>query len=61
VLDQAERTARLLAESVDEEGIRLHPASTEAISRAGNRAFSGHPLLWMALGALLALILTRIF
>ena len=61
VLDQAERTARLLAESVDEEGIRLHPASTEAISQAGNRAFSGHPLLWMALGALLALILTRIF
>ena len=61
VLDQAERTARLLAESVDEEGIRLHPASTEAISRAGNRAFSGHPLLWMALGALLALVLTRIF
>ncbi|MBX3509489.1 MAG: 2-polyprenylphenol 6-hydroxylase [Parvibaculum sp.] len=62
VLDRAERTARLLAESVDEEGVRIHPASAEAIARAQEaRSPWRHPAFWAAIGAAGALILTKLF
>ena len=61
VLDRAERTARLLAEAVDEDGLRLHPSSTEAIARERNRNGYERPLLWLVLGAIGALLLTRFF
>ncbi|MCF8470791.1 MAG: 2-polyprenylphenol 6-hydroxylase [Parvibaculum sp.] len=61
VLDRAERTARLLADVVDEDGLRLHPSSTEAIARTQNRNGYERPLLWLVLGALGALLLTRFF
>ena len=61
VLDRAERTARLLADSVDEEGVRIHPTSADAIARAQDRqAGPGRPLLWLALGALGALLVANL-
>ena len=61
VLDRAERTARLLADSVDEEGVRIHPISADAIARAQDRqAGPGRPLLWLALGALGALLVANL-
>ncbi|MBX3445704.1 MAG: 2-polyprenylphenol 6-hydroxylase [Parvibaculaceae bacterium] len=62
ILDRAERTTRLLAESVDEEGVRIHPSSAEAVARAWNSASAWrHPALWAALGAAGALLLARFF
>ena len=61
LLDRAERTARLFAESIDEEGIRLHPASTEALARAQSRGGLGSPLAWAIVGAAVAVLLLRLF
>lgn len=54
LLDRAERTARLFSESIDEEGIRLHPASTEALARAQTRRGLGPAVLWVIVGAVAA-------
>ncbi|MDR3500766.1 MAG: 2-polyprenylphenol 6-hydroxylase [Parvibaculum sp.] len=59
-LVRAERTARLLSESVDEEGLKLHPSSTERLARAQNRR-AYLPALWAIAGALLAIALFRFF
>ncbi|MDO9126367.1 MAG: ubiquinone biosynthesis protein UbiB, partial [Parvibaculum sp.] len=61
VLDRAERTARLLAENVDEEGVRIHPSSADAIARARGRQGYSRPLLWAAIGAAGALLLAKLF
>lgn len=61
VLDRAERTARLLAENVDEDGVRIHPSSADAIARAQERRSFAHPLLWVAIGGLGALLLAKLF
>ena len=62
VLDRAERTARLLAESVDEEGVRIHPSSADAIARAQDaRSPWRHPALWAAIGAAAALFVSKLF
>ncbi|MDP1626095.1 2-polyprenylphenol 6-hydroxylase [Parvibaculum sp.] len=61
VLDRAERTARLLAENVDEEGVRIHPSSADAIARARERQGYSRPLLWAAIGAVGALLLAKLF
>ena len=60
VLDRAERTARLLAESVDEEGVRIHPTSAERIANAQERRGRGSPLIWLAIGALGALLIANL-
>lgn len=54
-LARAERTARLLSESVDENGIRLHPDSQV------RPASWTTPALWAAVGALAALLALRLF
>ena len=54
-LARAERTARLLSESVDEQGLKLHPASTEALARAQSKKARISPVFWVAIGALVAL------
>jgi ubiquinone biosynthesis protein len=59
LIDRAERTARFLSESVDEEGLKLHPASTEALARAQTRRSLAPAALWVALGALLTLIVMK--
>ncbi len=62
VLDRAERTARLLSENIDEEGVRIHPSSADAIARAQEARFSRRqPLIWIAIGALGALLLANLF
>lgn len=61
VLDRAERTARLLADSVDEDGVRIHPTSADAIARAQDRQTGlGRPLFWLVLGALGALLIANL-
>lgn len=55
LLEQAERTARLLSESVDEEGVKLHPSSLNT------RNGSMRPVLWFTAGALAALAAAAIF
>jgi ubiquinone biosynthesis protein len=58
LLTRAERTMRLLSESVDEEGVRLHPASAESIARTrtpGQTFRMG--AFWVLLGVLIALLL----
>jgi len=59
-LDRVERTARLLAESVDEEGVRIHPSSAERIAEAQERRERRSPLLWLAIGALCALLIVNL-
>lgn len=54
MLDRAERAARLFAENVDEDGVRVHPDSK-------SRSATAHPAFWVVLGALAALILTKLF
>ncbi|HUD50182.1 2-polyprenylphenol 6-hydroxylase [Parvibaculum sp.] len=61
LLDRAERTARLFSESIDEEGLKLHPASTEALARAQNRRAYAPALVWALAGAVAVLLLLRIF
>ena len=60
VLDRAERTARLLAESVDEEGVRIHPTSAERIAEAQERRERASPLLWLAIGVVGTLLLVNL-
>lgn len=60
VLDRAERTARLLAENVDEDGLRIHPSSAERIAEAQERRERRSPLVWLAIGALGALLLANL-
>lgn len=60
VLDRAERTARLLAENVDEDGVRIHPSSAERIAEAQERRERRSPLVWLAIGALGALLLVNL-
>lgn len=60
VLDRAERTARLLAENVDEDGVRIHPSSAERIAEAQERRERRSPLVWLAIGALGALLLANL-
>jgi len=60
LINRAERTVRLLSESVDEEGVRLHPASAHSIARSEGpweRLRKG--AFWLLLGVLLALLLFR--
>ena len=59
LLDRAERTARLLSDSVDEEGLKLHPASAEALARAQGRRAYGPAALWAVAGAALAVLLVK--
>jgi ubiquinone biosynthesis protein len=59
-LARAERTARLLSESVDEEGLKLHPSSTEALARAQGRRGFVIPALWAAIGALVAVLIFKL-
>ena len=54
-LARAERTARLLSDSVDEQGLKLHPSSTEALARAQGRKSQFSAVFWVALGAVVAL------
>lgn len=54
-LARAERTARLLADSVDEQGIRLHPDSQT------RPASWTTPALWAAVGALAVLVALKVF
>ncbi len=61
LLDRAERTARLFSESIDEEGIKLHPSSTEALARAQNRRSYGTPVVWAVAGAAAAVLLLKLF
>lgn len=59
-LARAERTARLLSDSVDEQGLKLHPSSTEALARAqGNRSWAA-PALWAIIGALVAVLAIKL-
>lgn len=60
VLDRAERTARLLAENVDEDGVRIHPSSADRIAEAQERRERRSPLVWLAIGALGALLLANL-
>jgi len=60
-LVRAERTARLLAESVDEQGIKLHPSSSAALARAQSRRGWIAPALWAICGALIALLILKLF
>lgn len=60
VLDRAERTARLLAENVDEDGVRIHPSSAARIAEAQERRERRSPLVWLAIGALGALLLANL-
>ncbi|MDO8422824.1 MAG: 2-polyprenylphenol 6-hydroxylase [Parvibaculum sp.] len=53
-LARAERTARLLADSVDERGLKLHPDSQ--VSRSWVT-----PALWAAVGALVVLVALKVF
>jgi len=60
-VDHAERTARLLSECLDEDGIRLHPSTAEAIAEAQNKQNRGsHVALWIAATALVVLALAQI-
>lgn len=59
-LARAERTARLLSESVDEDGLKLHPSSTEALARAQSQRSYLIPALWAIIGALAAVVLFRL-
>jgi ubiquinone biosynthesis protein len=59
-LARAERTARLLSDSVDEEGLKLHPSSTEALARAQGRRGYTVPALWAVIGALVAVLIFRL-
>lgn len=54
-LARAERTARLLSDSVDEQGIRLHPDSQ---TRPSSWTM---PALWAAVGALVVLVALKVF
>jgi len=58
LIARAERTVRLLSESVDEEGVRLHPTSAQAVAGADTpwqRFKSG--AFWVLLGVVAALLL----
>lgn len=60
-VDHAERTARLLSECLDEDGIRLHPSTADTIAKAQaaqNRW--GHAALWVGAAALVVLALTQL-
>ena len=54
VLERAERATRLLADNVDDQGVKVHPSSL----KTGNHA---HPVLWLIAGALIALLAIAIF
>ena len=60
-LARAERTARLLSDSVDEQGLKLHPSSTEALARAQGRSGWKTSALWAIGGALAAVLIFRLF
>jgi ubiquinone biosynthesis protein len=59
-LARAERTARLLSESVDEQGIKLHPGSAETLHARQGRNYVT-PALWAAVGALVVLLAFKVF
>lgn len=54
VLERAERVTRLLADNVDDQGVRIHPGSLNSETRT-------HPVLWLIAGALIALLAVAIF
>lgn len=54
VLERAERATRLLADNVDDQGVKVHPGSLKNEPRA-------HPVLWLIAGALIALLAVAIF
>lgn len=60
-LARAERTARLLSDSVDEQGLKLHPSSAEALARAQSRSGWKTSALWAIGGALAAVLIFRLF
>ena len=53
VLERAERATRLLADNVDDQGVKVHPSSL----KTGNHA---HPVLWLIAGALIAAEIDRL-
>ncbi len=60
-VDHAERTARLLSECLDEDGIRLHPSTAETIAKAqATQNRWGHAALWIGAAALVVLALTQL-
>jgi ubiquinone biosynthesis protein len=60
-VDHAERTARLLSECLDEDGIRLHPDTAEAIADAQSNNHRGSRIaLWIGAVSLVALALTQL-
>ena len=60
-VDHAERTARLLSECLDEDGIRLHPSTAETIAKAQTKQNRwGHAALWIGAAALVVLALTQL-
>ena len=54
VLERAERATRLLADNVDDQGVKVHPGSLKNEPRA-------HPVFWLIAGALIALLAVAIF
>jgi len=54
ILERAERATRLLADNVDDQGVKVHPGSLKSESRI-------HPALWLIAGALIALLAVAIF
>ncbi|MGX1198015.1 AarF/UbiB family protein [Parvibaculum sp. MBR-TMA-1.3b-4.2] len=54
ILERAERATRLLADNVDDQGVKVHPGSLKSESRT-------HPALWLIAGALIALLAVAIF
>ncbi|MEQ9146303.1 MAG: 2-polyprenylphenol 6-hydroxylase [Parvibaculaceae bacterium] len=60
-LDRADRVARQVSESVDRDGIRLHPSTADAIARAqSNRNRWSHAALWVGAASLFVLALTAV-
>ena len=54
VLERAERATRLLADNVDDQGVKVHPTSLKGNGHT-------HPALWLIAGALIALLAVAIF
>ncbi len=60
LIDRAERMGRFFSDSIDEQGLKLHPDSTDAIARAQKKGAYGPAILWAMAGAALALLVLRL-
>lgn len=60
-IDRAEKTARLVSDNIDGDGIRLHPTTADAIGKAQRTdAAWSRGALWVAALALVALAVTQV-